>query len=35
LIDLTKAVASLEDIKSVYFNFGFNDAKGYGLIRIM
>lgn len=35
LIELTKSIAALDDIKSVYLNYGFNDAKGYGLIRVM
>ena len=35
LIELTKSIAALSDVKSVYLNFGFNDAKGYGLVKVM
>ena len=35
LIELTRSIAALDDIQSVYLNYGFNDAKGYGLIRVM
>lgn len=33
IIELTKGVASLEKLTTLYLNLGFNDAKGYGLIR--
>ncbi len=33
VIELTKAVVGLQHLSSVYLNFGFNDCKGYGLIK--
>lgn len=35
LIQLTQALNDLEHLESVYLNYGFNDAKGYGLVRVM
>ena len=35
LIELTKAVVALEQLNSLYLNYGFNDAKGYGLVKVM
>ena len=33
LIELSKAAVINDNIKELYLNFGFNDAKGYGLVR--
>jgi len=33
VIELTKGIASLQHLNSLYLNLGFNDAKGYGFIR--
>ena len=33
LIDLSKSASELPHLKDLYLNFGFNDAKGYGLVR--
>jgi hypothetical protein len=33
IVELTKGVTSLDNLESLHLNFGFNDAKGYGLIR--
>jgi hypothetical protein len=33
LVELTKGVVSLEHLEHLSLNYGFNDAKGYGLIR--
>lgn len=35
IIQLTKSIVALENIQSVYLNYGFNDAKGYGLIKVL
>ena len=34
LMELTKAISSRKDLSSLYLNYGFNDAKGYGFIRV-
>ena len=35
MIELAKAATSIDSISELYLNFGFNDAKGYGLIKCM
>ena len=35
VVELTKGVASLERLERLSLNYGFNDAKGYGLIRAL
>lgn len=35
LIEISKGIVSLEHLNRLSVNFGFNDAKGFGLIRAL
>ena len=35
MIDIATGVAELQNLEYLTLNFGFNDIKGYGLIKVL